>query len=202
MFCKHQWGLIHIEDVWQENALTYEGSLLHKNVDDPTFNESRGNVFISRSIPVISHSLKMQGVIDLIEFHKSNNGIYIENKNNKYKPYIIEYKRGSPKEGLEDKVQLCAQAISFEEMKNCKMDYGYIYYFRINKREKVLYTEELRKTVRELSSEMYEYLSEGKTPKPVKKKSCRNCSLVNLCSRNFSQKNAANYIQSIIKGIK
>lgn len=201
MFCKHQWGLIHIEDVWQDNALTYEGKLLHERVDDPELCESRGNRFISRSVPVFSHKLKMQGVIDLIEFNKSTNGIYIESKNGFYIPTIIEYKRGKPKEGLEDKVQLCALAIAFEEMKQYSMDYGYIYYFQTNRREKVFFTEDLRNTVLSLVGEMLDYATKGQTPKPIKMKSCANCSLTDLCSKNFANKSASRYMNEIMKEI-
>lgn len=29
-FCPRQWGLIHIEQVWNDNLLTVQGSLMHK----------------------------------------------------------------------------------------------------------------------------------------------------------------------------
>jgi CRISPR-associated protein Cas7/Domain of unknown function DUF83 len=29
VFCKRQWGLIHIEQIWAENRLTAEGRVLH-----------------------------------------------------------------------------------------------------------------------------------------------------------------------------
>lgn len=35
MFCPRQWGLIHMEQLWDDNRLTVEGSLLHKRVDNP-----------------------------------------------------------------------------------------------------------------------------------------------------------------------
>lgn len=200
MFCKHQWGLIHIEDVWQDNALTYEGSLLHKNVDDPEIKESRRDKFISRSVSVVSHKLKMQGVIDLIEFIKDKSGIYIEERKDYYKPIIIEYKRGRPKEGLEDSVQLCAQAIAFEEMRNCIIEYGYLYYFQTKKREKVIFSSSLRKTVIDLVNEMNEYYLAKRTPSPNKTSSCKNCSFNNICSKNFYNKNARKYINNILEG--
>lgn len=34
-FCPRQCALIHIEQQWDDNRLTMEGSLLHKHVDDP-----------------------------------------------------------------------------------------------------------------------------------------------------------------------
>ena len=198
MFCKHQWGLIHMEDIWQDNVLTYEGKQLHERVDDPELKESRGNLYISRSVSVISHKLQIQGVIDLIEFTKDEKGIYIKGKKDFFKPSIIEYKRGKPKEGLEDKVQLCALAIAFEEMKECDLSYGYLYYFQTNRREKVFFSQELRTVVESLTIEMNNYLRTGITPKPEKNSSCNSCSLTNVCSKNFSNKDAKKYINKVL----
>jgi len=199
MFCKHQWGLIHIEDVWQDNVLTYEGSLLHERVHNPELNESRGDTFFSRSVAVVSHKYKIQGVIDLIEFVRDDKGLYIEERQACYQPYLVEYKRGKPKEGLEDEVQLCAQAMAFEEMKNFELDYGYIYYFQINRRIKVTFSQQLRNTVIKLLSEMNEYFRKQETPKPVKMDSCRSCSLTHICSKNFAKKNTEKYIKNVFE---
>ncbi len=34
MFCERQWGLIHIEQQWEENRLTAEGRVLHNKAHD------------------------------------------------------------------------------------------------------------------------------------------------------------------------
>ena len=34
-FCKRQWALIHIEQVWSDNSFTAEGNKLHEITDDP-----------------------------------------------------------------------------------------------------------------------------------------------------------------------
>ena len=36
VFCPRQWALLHIEQQWDENKLTAEGMLIHKNVDNPS----------------------------------------------------------------------------------------------------------------------------------------------------------------------
>ncbi|MDD3907343.1 MAG: Dna2/Cas4 domain-containing protein, partial [Bacteroidales bacterium] len=46
-FCKRQWALIHVEQLWAENSLTFSGNILHKNADDPFFVESRGDILTS-----------------------------------------------------------------------------------------------------------------------------------------------------------
>ena len=37
MYCPRQWALIHMEQEWDDNRLTAEGALLHKNVDNPAY---------------------------------------------------------------------------------------------------------------------------------------------------------------------
>ncbi len=198
MFCKHQWGLIHIESAWEENALTFEGSALHVRADNPEIKESRGNVFYSRSVPVRSLELNMNGVIDVIEYTQAANGLYVSEKGKSYTPRLIEYKRGSPKEGLEDKVQLAALAMAYSEMTGFAPDFGYIYYFQTNRREKVEFTEELKRMVRELAREMHGYYDAGVTPPPKKFKGCRNCSFYPTCSFGFGGRDASAYIDAVL----
>ena len=50
-FCKRQWGLIHIEQQWNENILTFYGREMHERVDNPTVVEKRGNL-LTRSVPL------------------------------------------------------------------------------------------------------------------------------------------------------
>ena len=39
-FCRRQWALIHIEQLWAENVRTSEGQLLHERAHDPAFKET------------------------------------------------------------------------------------------------------------------------------------------------------------------
>ncbi len=47
VFCPRQWALIHIEQLWTDNSLTAEGSLLHENVDNPFIRETNGSQTIT-----------------------------------------------------------------------------------------------------------------------------------------------------------
>ena len=38
-FCKRQWALIHIEQLWSDNSFTAEGNELHEITDDPYLKE-------------------------------------------------------------------------------------------------------------------------------------------------------------------
>ncbi len=48
-FCRRQWALIHLEQVWSENQFTAEGRNLHDKVHDSDI-ESRGDVRIVRGL--------------------------------------------------------------------------------------------------------------------------------------------------------
>src|SRR5690606_2565638 len=112
-----QWALIHLEQVWSENLLTFKGGMLHDSVDDPTFTETRGDVVVSRSVPLSSTTLRLYGVADVVEFHASVDiGIKLEGRDGLWMPYPVEYKLGRPKFMDCDRVQLCAQAICLEEI--------------------------------------------------------------------------------------
>lgn len=71
-FCRRRWALVHIEQLWEENTLTFSVKLLHKNADDPAYVELRGDTLISRAVPVVSHRLKVYGVADVVEYHRNS----------------------------------------------------------------------------------------------------------------------------------
>lgn len=96
-FCKRQWALIHIEQVWSDNSFTAEGNKLHEITDDPYLKEKRKNIIISRAIPVSSKDLGLSGILDTVEFIKSDKGIAIANKKGLWMPNVVEYKRGKAK---------------------------------------------------------------------------------------------------------
>ena len=67
MYCPRQWALIHIEQHWEENRLTVEGRLLHKNVDNPSYRQKNGDVITLRSVPISSKTLGLYGYSDADE---------------------------------------------------------------------------------------------------------------------------------------
>ena len=84
---------------------------MHKNVDNPCFTENRGDVLISSAVPLVSHDLKITGIADVVEFHRSESGISILGKRGFWSVFPVEYKAGKKKAGDWDEVQLCAQAL-------------------------------------------------------------------------------------------
>ncbi|MBR1973413.1 MAG: Dna2/Cas4 domain-containing protein, partial [Candidatus Methanomethylophilaceae archaeon] len=41
-FCKRQWGLINLEQVWLEDGRTVAGRIMHRNVDVPSHRVEKG----------------------------------------------------------------------------------------------------------------------------------------------------------------
>ena len=65
-FCRRQWALIHIEQQWAENFRTVDGELMHRNAHDAGFQESRGDLYITRSVSVFSPTLGVSGQCDVL----------------------------------------------------------------------------------------------------------------------------------------
>lgn len=191
-FCPRQWALIHVEQVWAENARTVDGKYMHHRVDDPFENETRGDLIMSRSVPVISHTLKLQGVADIVEFWRTTDtvrGAALPRRKGLWIPVPIEYKRGRSKSDDRDWVQLCAQAVCLEEMLGVSISEGYLFYGQTHRREAVQMTDELRRHTTELSKKMYDFYSSGITPPAIHGSKCELCSLIELCVPKLTWKN-------------
>ncbi len=199
-FCRRQWALIHIENLWADNLRTIEGEFMHKNAHDNSYIESRGDVYILRGVSIHSASLGISGQCDVLEYHKSEVGITLHGKDGLWQPYPIEYKKGEPKDVPADRLQLCAQAMCLEEMLCCDINSGALFYGEIRRRETVEFSVELRNTVRDHISEMHEYVKRGYTPKVKPTKSCNACSLKELClPKMLKQTSAKKYISDMLE---
>ena len=74
-YCRRQWALIHIEQQWAENERTVDGHLFHRKAHDGEATEKRGDLIITRGLPVKSDTLGVSGICDVVEFHRSKQGI-------------------------------------------------------------------------------------------------------------------------------
>lgn len=180
-FCRRQWALIHIEHQWAENFRTVDGSLMHQNAHDKGFRESRGDLLVTRGMNVFSASLGVSGECDVVEFYRDPAGVPLKDREGLWRPYPVEYKRGSFNERSGDTLQLCGQALCLEEMLCCDIPEGALYYGETRRRVTIPFTEELRQSVRESLQEMHQYDQRGYTPKVRPTKSCNACSLKEIC---------------------
>jgi CRISPR-associated exonuclease Cas4 len=181
LFCRRQWALIHVEQLWQENVLTVDGKILHERADDPFFAENRSGVLLARAVPVASRSLGLSGVCDVVEFTHSQDGVQLPGRKGTWIAAPVEYKRGKKKQEPSDAAQLCAQAICLEEMLALSIPVGYLYYGQTRRRVAVELNADLRAQVRKAAEEMHDYFRRGYTPKVRAFKGCRACSLADLC---------------------
>lgn len=181
-FCRRQWALIHIEQIWRENILTTEGALLHERVHDEMLREKRNDIIVSRGMKIFSRRLGISGVCDAVEFHRSEEGITLSGREGSWQAIPVEYKRGKPKTDDIDELQLCAQAICLEEMLACEeIAHGYLFYAQPRRREEVPLTQDLRQKVDIYFREMHQLFERGYTPKVKPRKGCQSCSIASSC---------------------
>ena len=199
-FCRRQWALIHIEQQWAENFRTVDGELMHRNAHDAGFQESRGELYVTRSVSVFSPTLGVSGQCDVLEYHRGDAGIPLRGKEGLWQPYPVEYKRGRPREDTGDALQLCGQAMCLEEMLCCRLPEGALYYGEIRRRVAVPFTDELRGEVRRMLEEMHELYRRGHTPKAKPGKHCNACSLKELClPRLMKARSVAAYLKEAME---
>ena len=195
-YCRRQWALIHIEQQWAENERTIDGQLFHKKAHDAGSTEKRGNLIITRGLHIKSAELGVTGICDVVEFHKSEQGITLFSFEGQWQPYPVEYKKGEPKENNADELQLCAQAMCMEEMLLCDIPYGSLFYGQNRRRTQVEFTNELRTQVKTMLEEMHELWKKGYTPKVKPQKGCNACSLKEICiPRLMKTKSVSSYIE-------
>jgi len=167
LFCSRRCFLHRVEGVWVENAHTLTGSLDHRRVHavkDGDLVTGR----TARGLRLVSHTLKVQGVADLVEFP---GGV----------PFPVEYKRGKRRAWDNDDVQLCAQAICLEEMLGVAVPAGAIFHVRTKRRRDVPFTPLLRDKTRRAAERLHELLRQTVAPAAVLHKKCKECSLHAVC---------------------
>ncbi|MFO7871664.1 MAG: CRISPR-associated protein Cas4 [Kiritimatiellia bacterium] len=179
-FCPRQCALIHLEQAWSENRLTAEGRILHERVHERG-HETRGELRMEFGVPLRSLRLGLAGVADVVEFRR-------ENRKEPWRAFPVEYKRGKPKGEACDEIQLCAQAMCLEEMMNCRVKSGAIFYGKTRRRHDVAFDDELRGKVEKTCAELRELLKSGKTPPADYGKRCKSCSVFGLCAPKARKK--------------
>ena len=180
-FCRRQWALIHLEGQWAENLRTVEGDLFHARAHRDDVRERWGDTLIVRGLAVFSWRLGLSGKCDVVEFHRDGQGVGLHGEDGLWTPFPVEYKRGAPKTGEEDVLQLCAQAICLEEMLCCAVPAGALYYGETRRRVPVDFDEALRARVEAMAAEMGEYARRGHTPRAKPGRRCAACSLREIC---------------------
>lgn len=202
-FCERQWALIHVEQQWRENQRTAEGRIIHERVHDPLYKPHKPGWKVVRSMQLQSRRLGLFGEADVVEFCIKKASQEAGDMGELSSPRPVEYKRGKSKKGDYDRIQLCAQAMCLEEMMNCHVEEGDLYYAETRRREVVRLDDELRSAATRLSEKMHRLYREGITPRPDKKLSvCRTCSMVNICLPKLrSQASGESYWREVLENV-
>ena len=175
IFCERQFALIHVEQIWAENALTISGRQLHERADLP--GQSLGpSVRVARALNLRSDRLRLSGKADVVEFHRESSpgGLL-------WRPFPVEYKRGRPKTGGADEVQLCAQALCLEEMTGLDVPRGALFYGTTRRRKPVDFDDALRGRVAAAAARCHALFDARATPPAIRDRRCERCSLLDLC---------------------
>lgn len=166
-YCPRQCGLIHLEQVWDENLHTTRGDIVHEHVDE-VGHESRPGTRLEFAMPLWSDCLGLVGRADLVEF---NDGI----------AYPVEYKSGHRRKWGHEAIQVCAQAICLEEMLGTPVPKGSIYYHGSHARREIRFEAALRELVTSTTLSVRTMLLEQGLPSPIADARCRQCSLRDAC---------------------
>lgn len=198
-FCRRQWALIHIEDQWQENGLTAEGSMQHDRVHDESISDFRGGVLTLRGMRIRSDRLRVSGVCDAVEFTPDPDGIALRGREGLWRPCPVEYKHGAGKLSDCDRLQLAAQALCLEEMLCCEIPAGALFYWKTRRRERVEIDAGLREKTERMLREMREYYDRRYTPRVKPGKACESCSLSDACLPRLLRKGEAASVAEYVR---
>lgn len=133
IYCARQCTLIHVEGVWRDNRVTSEGNVMHRKAHSMATRMEDG-ILAARGLRLVSYRLGLVGMADVIEFHPTEEealGAELPGRDQLWRAWPVEYKRGKPKPHNADKVQLCAQAMCLEEMLCIKVPRASLFYGRV-----------------------------------------------------------------------
>jgi CRISPR-associated exonuclease Cas4 len=202
LYCERQAALIHVEGVWVENRFTAEGRVLHERVDERE-SESRGSVRIARGLPLRSFRLGLVGRADTVELLRiedgAEGGAAVPGLEGRWRPFPVEHKRGLPKPGAYDEVQLCAQALCLEEMLETSVPEGALFYGRRKRRTVVAFVAELRRRTEEAAARFHALVASGVTPPPVADARCERCSLLPVCLPHAPERSARGFLAASLQ---
>lgn len=176
-----------MERQWAENARTAEGQVFHETAHHGPESEARGELLILRGLRVASPSLRLGGICDVVEFHRSPSGVSLAGREGLWLPYPVEYKKGSDQTKESDEVQLCGQALCLEEMLCCQIPEGSLFYGETRRRTRVAFDGTLRQRTLDLLHELLGYMDRGYTPGAKLHKGCNACSLRDICLPKLSR---------------
>lgn len=167
-YCERQCGLIHLEQVFDENIFTLKGRIQHERADLPTGSIEEGRR-IERALPIWCDRLGLIGKADVVEFLPDGT------------PYPVEFKHGPRRRHLHDDLQVCGQALCLEEMLRVNVPCGAVFSITSRRRREVEFTHDLRAATEKATEQIRQMLTSETLPPAVNDKRCRNCAQRDTC---------------------
>ena len=200
VFCPRRAALHLVENIWEDNVFTAEGTNLHERAHEGG-TESRDGIIIARSLRLRSLRFGLAGVADVVEFHRSDVGVSLPGQQGLWRPYPIEYKRGIRKDKIEYRIQLCAQALCLEEMLGVEVPCGALFYGKSRRRYEVEFDTALREQMTAAAAGLHALFQQGKTPTARYEKKCQSCSLLEVCMPKITgiDKDVAHYLAKALE---
>jgi len=154
---------------FRDNADTVEGALLHERSDSAELTILDG-VIQTRTVWLYSDQYGLIGLADVVEEQKQA-------------IWPVEYKKGRPGEWKNHQVQLCAQALCLEEMRQLTRPIrrGYLYYAASRRRKAVTFTRRLRSQTINTIKAVRTLLKTRQRPINRYSRKCPKCSLYAIC---------------------
>lgn len=174
-YCPRLAYLEWVQQRFEDNEFTAEGSHIHRTSDEPTGRvpaPGEGEVRDARSVTLSSSEI---GVIAKIDILESRSGSV----------YPIDVKHGRPRaDGTvweSDAVQVCLQVLLLREA-GYRTNHGVVFYDSIRRRIEIPITTELEERSLWYVSELRQHSAEPVAPPPlIDSPKCPNCSLVAIC---------------------
>jgi CRISPR-associated exonuclease Cas4 len=179
-FCTRRAALIMLENAWNDNEYTAEGTMSHERVHTKG-QIKRGDTIFLYDFHVHSDMMRLNGKCDCIEATLDESGNTFPFYEGSFKLYPVEYKHGVIRNEEEYNIQLCAQAMCLEEMYACKIPAGAIFYINSHRRMEVLFDDMLRGKVTATANALYEILDSMTIPQADYSVKCKKCSLIDFC---------------------
>lgn len=139
LYCPRRFGLLKINDDWQENAAVIKANLLHARVHSGKHSYSSAKDNSESSVWLYHDELGIYGVADCIEYEKDPSAPMSPILGGRYAVRVVEYKPTKPKNdeiSELDAIQVFAQKICADSIfgVNCE---GILYYGDVRRRVKL-----------------------------------------------------------------
>lgn len=166
-YCPRRFYFEYVLGEMADNEHIVLGRHIHRNIDQETILQE-GETTIHQQQWVWNDRLRVSGIIDAVEV---TDEVMVP----------LEYKKGKMARHLSDHFQLCGAALCLEERLGGPIEYGEIFYHANRRRERVLFTPELR-----AATEGAIVAAHGAIDRPMpvpidNPRKCQACSLEGIC---------------------